>query len=97
MERAASLRARIIAYPDDEATFLVYADALLARGEPRGELIAIDAALDRAPIGGRAALRRARAELVAQHPVLVPPPIHDVTLRWRLGFVRTACIHAKLS
>jgi uncharacterized protein (TIGR02996 family) len=90
------LRALIAANPDDDATYAVYADELLTRGEPRGELIAIDAALERAPIGARAVLRRRRAELLAEHPTLAPPSHHGVTLRWRLGFVRTVLVEAKL-
>ncbi|MCA9671303.1 MAG: TIGR02996 domain-containing protein [Myxococcales bacterium] len=61
-ELDAALRAR----PDDRETFLVYADWLQARGEPRGELICVQSALAEC----RQRLRRAREGREALHATL---------------------------
>ncbi|MCX5746805.1 MAG: TIGR02996 domain-containing protein [Proteobacteria bacterium] len=52
------LRAAIFAAPDDDAPRMVYADALLERGDPRGELIVLQ-------LRGVDPIRQ--AELVATH------------------------------
>jgi uncharacterized protein (TIGR02996 family) len=56
----APLWAEIAAHPDDDAPRRVLADALLSRGDPRGELIALQCA-------GRAKTRAREAKLVRQH------------------------------
>jgi uncharacterized protein (TIGR02996 family) len=68
----AQLLAAIAAEPDDESTRLVYADWLIARGDPRGELIVLDH-LERTTPGGLvhpdqiASLLRLSAELGFPH------------------------------
>jgi uncharacterized protein (TIGR02996 family) len=63
------LLAAIVANPDADDLRLVYADALSARGDPRGEFIALQCALARGSLD-RAAARAARIrehELLAAH------------------------------
>jgi uncharacterized protein (TIGR02996 family) len=69
-QRAASrdvdaLLAAIHEHPDDDELRLVYADALTDRGDPRGELIAIQCRLARG--AGDAALRRREKQLLDAH------------------------------
>src|ERR1043165_6117004 len=59
----AELLALVYAAPDDDGPRLVYADALLERGDPRGELIALQIARARGPISDEARARE--AELLA--------------------------------
>lgn len=56
------LEAALAAQPDDRELLAVYADALMARGEPRGELIALDLHVERAG-GATSALWARREEL----------------------------------
>src|SRR5262249_28733887 len=55
--------------PDDLAAHAVYADYLMERGEPRGELIQVQLALERdgLPAAERARLRKREGELLRQH------------------------------
>jgi uncharacterized protein (TIGR02996 family) len=87
-ERAAHLAA-IRAAPEDDAPRLVYADWLLLRGEPRGELIQLSCLASR-----RALVRREQARLrvlVTQHERRWLGPVHRVTVRtlegWRRGWL----------
>ena len=87
------LEAAIVAGPDDDGGYLVYADWLQSRGDPRGELIAAAHRAVQVP-ADRAALRRRewlRDELVAD---LVPPLAlgRALSLRWHLGFVTAATL-----
>lgn len=61
-ERTDELWQAILAAPDDDGPRLVYADHLLARGDPQGELITVQCALARSPTP---ALRVREAELLA--------------------------------
>lgn len=61
------LLAQIRANPDDDALRAVYADQLLAAGDPRGELITVELQLESAIGDERAALFQRRAELRAAH------------------------------
>jgi uncharacterized protein (TIGR02996 family) len=54
----ASLLAAIRAAPDDDAPRLVYADWLIERGDPRGELIQVQCALARRPDDATLAARQ---------------------------------------
>ena len=54
----AELLAQIYANPDDDALRAVYADALLERGDPRGELITLQ--LERTRAGAPAEAQVAR-------------------------------------
>jgi uncharacterized protein (TIGR02996 family) len=59
----------VLAAPDDDAPRLVYADALLDRGDPRGELIVVQLQLARERMldARRAELESAAAKLVREH------------------------------
>ncbi|HWU86359.1 MAG TPA: TIGR02996 domain-containing protein, partial [Kofleriaceae bacterium] len=63
MTTRAELEEAILADPDAREAYAVYADWLLERGEPDGELVAIQLALEDAP--GDAALQARERELVA--------------------------------
>jgi uncharacterized protein (TIGR02996 family) len=79
--RDAALEAAIIANPDDDAAYLVYADWLLARGDPRGDLIAL-----------QHADKPESAALLEQHlgDWLGISDLGRVRLTWRWGFIHTA-------
>jgi len=74
----------IVDDPDDVDAYLVYADWLQARGDPRGELVAVQVALERSP---DAELLAREAALLEQHGVDWGVPA-DATVVWRYGFVR---------
>jgi uncharacterized protein (TIGR02996 family) len=76
-EGHARFLAEIIAHPDDDGPRLVYADWLLERGDPYGELIQIECRLASLPLGhtDRLELRLRRAELRSAHPEWFGP--HD--------------------
>lgn len=97
MTDEAALLAEIVARPDDDAPRLVLADLLTARGDPRGELIALQCRLAAAPDdAARRSLRIAENKLLAAHgeawsaPVkaLLPPNAWDIPkIVWVRGFV----------
>lgn len=76
-EREAALLRQILDHPDDLAARAVYADELQARGEPRGELIALELAGARVHA---AALRRA-------HAATWWPELADHAFATRNGFI----------
>jgi uncharacterized protein (TIGR02996 family) len=88
--------------PEDPAPYLVYADWLQARGEPRGELIALQGAGDDHPGDHRitdAALDHLRAHAASYLGALAPfvgEPDGEqyLDLRWRHGFIGSAALHA---
>jgi uncharacterized protein (TIGR02996 family) len=81
----AELEARILADPDDAEAYLVYGDWLQARGDPRGELIAVQHRLANETSADE--LRARERELVGE---LMPlDKGSDIELDWRLGFVHT--------
>lgn len=64
-----ALEAALLDQPDDVATHMAYADHLLEQGDPRGEFIQVQLALEdpaRSP-AQRETLRRREAELLQQH------------------------------
>lgn len=72
------LEAAIVARPTDPSPRLVFADWLLDRGDPRGELIT------------RMASGVAIADHLAAFPLhLAPPWMTSLELEWHLGFVHT--------
>ena len=86
-EQLASLRATVYADPDSDAPREIYADALQSRGDPRGELIALQ--LARAASNGAVSDReRALVERLARD---CAGPLRDVLHRFTLsrGFVDT--------
>ncbi len=84
----AALERAIVADPDDAAAYLVYADALQQRGDPRGELIALQHGRTTAPED---------ASLAARERRLLPQFLDGIaalgTWTWRLGFLERAELH----
>jgi uncharacterized protein (TIGR02996 family) len=93
---------RLSANPEDREAWLAFADWLQQAGDPRGELIALDDALDREPktkSARRGELEAARTELLAaQGPALLGETLARAVgdgyleLGWRRGFVER--VHA---
>lgn len=83
---------RLLAAPDDEASYLIYADWLEAQGSPRGALIATQAALRHDP--GSAALARAEQQLLAAHPGFLANGAPQLTVEWQFGFWRRVWLRA---
>jgi uncharacterized protein (TIGR02996 family) len=86
----AELVAQIAASPDDDAPYAVLADALQQRGDPRGELIAVQLALAGATGERACELRRRDGELVEAHPEWVATMAdhaEHLVVRWQRGFV----------
>jgi uncharacterized protein (TIGR02996 family) len=91
----AALFAQIAAAPDDRAAYLVLADALQHAGDPRGELIALQIALEDADGAAALALERRIDELFAEHDrawtgAIVPEVRPRLVVAWRRGFVHAA-------
>jgi uncharacterized protein (TIGR02996 family) len=88
--------AEIAAAPDEPAPYLIYADALMLRGDPRGDLISIQHALETAPPTIAADLRRRESEILERNLDawlgLSPTDRTACTVRWRFGFVHAARI-----
>ncbi len=92
----AAFEAQIRAQPDDAGGYIVYADWLLDEGDPRGELITIQA--QRAAAPDDAALAAAEAKLVKKHAAYFVPEALSRALKlprsrgprcevtWRNGF-----------
>ncbi len=78
------LEAALAAQPDDRDLLAVYADALVARGDPRGELIALDLHVERAGAAPSALWAR-REEL--ERIVLGSPEAELPAARLRRGFL----------
>ncbi len=93
-ESNAALEALIQADPDDIEHFLVYADWLQSQGDPRGELIAMQCALEQPPssterrdeltVTARARVRAFEEEIRARFGDLVG---RQNIVVWRRGFV----------
>lgn len=89
--RNADLEAAIVADPEDEGPYLVYADWLQSHGDPRGELIVVQHALETARGQAWAKLRIRERELLAKYrdALLGPAALHHDARHfdWRRGFV----------
>jgi len=85
VEITAELEAQLRDHPEDVDSHLVYADWLQSRGDPHGELIAIQHALATKPT---AALKREQSAWFARH---FKKPTR-VELTWTRGFVRELTI-----
>lgn len=89
------LEAAIHDAPDDDATWMVYADWLLAQGHPRGELIAAALAAESSPAAAKALLK-----LVDRYREVFVGPLRpfqivgdhsgDEAFTWRRGFIHRA-------
>jgi len=89
----ADLLAHVIAHPDDRDARLVLGDALMAAGDPRGELILLQARRrDRAELDDEVDADARERELIAVHRGAWLGELADVTAHvgftWRDGFVR---------
>ena len=80
------LEAAILSDPDDPAGYLVLADWLQTRGDPRGELIVLH---HRGSEEAAAHLERHAAALLGRFATSRPETFE---LEWRLGFIRSATI-----
>lgn len=80
------LEAQIEAAPTDDSAFEILGDLLQLEGDPRGELIGLDAAYLRG--GDRRLWARRRAEVLNEHLELQPRTGSNLHYRWHLGFVR---------
>src|ERR1044071_3968073 len=86
-EAEAALIAAIEANPDDVEAYYVYGDYLMAKGDPRGELVALQAAELRSPDDKKVS-SRAEKFLREHEAALLPDLGKSVTLVWQCGFVR---------
>lgn len=97
-QRAPALEAAIARAPEEPGGYLVLADWLQQRGEPRGELIVVQHALAAAPRDP--ALRAREAALFADHADrLLGPLAHlgDARIDWHCGFVRSLDLGLRLA
>jgi uncharacterized protein (TIGR02996 family) len=84
------LEARILANPDDQEVYLVYSDWLSERGDPRGELIAVQRQLGQRPDDAeleareQALLDANGATWLGELARLDPK---DLAVTWRWGFI----------
>jgi uncharacterized protein (TIGR02996 family) len=93
--RNPELEAAILAAPDDPRAYLVYGDWLQAQHDPRGELVALQHAMQGEKEPGRfLELRRAEQAIFKQHAGYLLgallPELHRCKLEWRLGFIHSA-------
>jgi uncharacterized protein (TIGR02996 family) len=82
-----ALEAQLVSF-DDPEPFLVYADWLQQRGDPRGELIVAH---------HRKNAKLASALLKEHGDVLIPPRLNKrgtIKVEWRFGFISSVCIGA---
>ena len=88
--RDPGLEAAIASQPESVDNYLVYADWLAARGQPRGELIAVQQRLSLAP--DDAELQARQAQLLDEHRKALVceggPGIARVEVDWHFGFWR---------
>jgi len=87
--RDAGLEARIAEDPDALEPYLVYADWLQERGDPRGELITIQILMETADRSALAGLKTREIELLRKHLGYLRGPLPaSVPTYHRRGFVR---------
>lgn len=87
--RNEALHAAVLAAPDDDGPRLVYADWLLAHGDPRGELISVQVELARTPDGERRQELLAREHaLWAAHGDVWRPKLEKLEIELERGFIK---------
>ena len=91
------LEAAILQNLDDEAAYLVYGDWLQAQGDPRGELITLQAGL-RKNGKDKKKLRTAAEKLLEEHAAHFWGKLVDVQdmldeVVWELGFIKSVKLH----
>lgn len=91
--RNAELEAQIAKNPGDPAAYLVYADWLAEKGDPRGELITVSVELEKDPANGKLA-ERARALHDAHDGDWLGEVAGNehIVLTWKHGFIDSARI-----
>lgn len=92
--RNAELEQAILVSPDDPSAYLVYADWLQARGDPRGELIVLQ---HRAQLASDPELQREAESRLVAHAAhflgeFATTRPETFELRWRCGFIQAATI-----
>jgi len=92
-----ALEATILAKPDDPEGYLVYGDWLQSHGDPRGQLVAVQAALLGKPDDKK--LQQQAKDLLVEHQAAFLGELpelegfdEDVALEWRLGFLHKVSI-----
>ncbi len=96
----ADLEAGIVANPDDVSQFLVYGDWLEAKGDPRGELVSVQAALLKKASDKK--LKAREKELLERHKrhflgdvMEIENAAEALRFTWHLGFLQSVMIGAK--
>jgi uncharacterized protein (TIGR02996 family) len=91
--RNAELEGQIAKNPTDAAAYLVYADWLAEKGDPRGELITVSVQLEKDPANGKLA-ERAKALHDAHDAEWLGEAAgnEQIALTWKYGFIDTARI-----
>ena len=93
------MEAAIREQPGDESRWLVYGDWLQAQADPRGELVAIQAAQREQP--DDALLRAEEARIIDRNREELLGPLAKhldcMHLRWRFGFIQSARVFSNLS
>jgi uncharacterized protein (TIGR02996 family) len=98
--RDEELEGAILRDPSSPMAYLVYGDWLQQKGDPRGELIALHAALADAPPGDFPRLKAAEEALLSAHaaqfygPLGRFPSARRTHLEWYMGFVEEICPRA---
>jgi uncharacterized protein (TIGR02996 family) len=94
-----ALLADVVAEPDDDRPRLVYADYLQQRGDPRGELIAVQCALEVARAADEdakaAKLASAARKLLDAHELVWVAPARSIlprAMKFRRGFIEHAAL-----
>ncbi|HEY2147185.1 MAG TPA: TIGR02996 domain-containing protein, partial [Pirellulales bacterium] len=86
----------ILADPEDDAPRLIYADWLEERGDPRGEFIRLQCALERlsATDPARPDLEDEAGDLLYQHEQEWTAPLQGIASEWRFrrGFIEEVSI-----
>lgn len=95
MAARAQLEAQIEADPTNDSAYEILGDLLQLEGDPRGELIGLDAAYLRG--GDHVAWERRRAELLDQHLELQPRTGTTIHYRWHLGFIRRISLGSSIN
>ncbi len=92
-----ALEAAILKAPDDIDGYLVYGDWLQSKGDPRGELIAVQAALLGKP--NDQALQKKERDILAEHAeallgdlMEIDAADQEIILGWRLGFLASVAL-----
>jgi uncharacterized protein (TIGR02996 family) len=95
-ERDLGLEATLREHPEDVESHLIYGDWLQARGDPRGQLIALQHAVTQASESEREQLIAREREFRAEHLGHLFGPLRSLadTLvqRWSLGFIDAASV-----